>query len=65
MNMTTKVAEKLKINTRAFIVEAVRDILSDPDFGLKLTRKAGKRFKQAQTKKGKTFSLAEMRKKYC
>ena len=57
-------AEKLKVNAKAFIAEVVRDILSDPDFSLKLTRRAEKRLKQAQMRKGKTLSLVEMRKKY-
>ena len=63
-NMSIKVAKKLEISTKAFIVEAVRDIISDPDFGLKLTKEAERRLRQAQTSKGKISFLSEIKKKY-
>lgn len=62
--MSIKVVKKLEIDTKAFIVQAVKDIVSDLDFGLSLTKRAEKRLKQAQTRRGKTLSLSEVRKKY-
>lgn len=63
--MVAKVAEKLKASTKAFIVQAIRDIVGDPDFGFLLTQKAERRLKQAQQTKEKTVSLQDIKKKYC
>ncbi len=62
--MPTKVVNKLEPNTKAFIAEAIRDIVSDPDFGLELTEEAQKRLAKARTSRGKTVSLSEIKKKY-
>ncbi|MEK7192450.1 MAG: hypothetical protein AAB646_02975 [Patescibacteria group bacterium] len=62
--MTTKVSKRIETKTRVFIVEAVKDIVSDPDFGLELTKKAEKRLKQARGIERKTFLLSEIKKKY-
>lgn len=62
--MSIKTVEKLETKTRAFIAQAIKDIISDPDFGLELTKKAQHRLKQARAFKGKTISLQEIKKKY-
>lgn len=62
--MAVKTIQKLEVNTKAFIVQAIKDIVSDPDFGLQLTAQAVKRLEQAQTRKGKTISLSALKKKY-
>lgn len=62
--MITKVAKKLEVDTKAFIAQAVKDIISDPDFGLELSKKAEKRLRQVEAKRGKTSSLSDIKKKY-
>lgn len=62
--MTIKVAKKIEISTKTFIVQAIKDIMDDPDFGLELTKKTEKRLKQARTGKEKTTPLFEIKEKY-
>lgn len=62
--MTIKVAKKLEANTKTFIVQAIKDIVSDPDFGLDLTKIAEKRLSRARVGEEKTTTLSEIKKKY-
>jgi len=62
--MSIKIAGQLEIGTKAFIVQAIQDIMNDPDFGLKFTKNAGRRLQQASTKKEKFVSLLELKKRY-
>ena len=59
--MTTKVAERIGAHAKAFIVEAIRDIVSDPDFGLELTERAKERLQKVRSANGITISLAEIK----
>ena len=61
--MSVKTAEKLDSSTKEFIVRAIKDIVSDPDFGLGLTDKAKGRLRQASGEKGKTTPLSVIKKK--
>lgn len=63
--MVTKISKTIEANTKAFIVQAIKDIVSDPDFGLELTKRAEGRLKRAQTVNGKTTPLSEIKKAYC
>ncbi|GEM_PF-4535339 len=63
--MSTKTVKKVEVQTRMFIVQAIKDIVSDPDIGLKLTPKATTRLRQAaRAGERKTTALADIRKKY-
>ncbi|OGZ46629.1 MAG: hypothetical protein A3J54_01170 [Candidatus Ryanbacteria bacterium RIFCSPHIGHO2_02_FULL_45_13b] len=62
--MSVKTAKKLESYTRTFIVEAIKDIISDPDFGFELTERAKRRLTIARTTTGKGKSFSEVRKKY-
>ena len=62
--MNIKTAQKVEPNTKAFIVQAIQDIISDPDFGLEFTEGAIRRLKQASAKRIKTIPLSEIKKKY-
>lgn len=62
--MSLKTIGQLEIGTKAFIVQAIQDIMNDPDFGLRFTKSAERRFKQASIKKEKFVSLSEIKKQY-
>ena len=62
--MTTKEAP-ITPTLRAAIAESVREVLSDPDFGMELTASAKKRLRAAMKHSGRGKSLAEIRAKYC
>ena len=57
-------SQKLSEEMKMLITQAVRDTLSDPDFGRELTEKARKRLNQARTSRGKTIPFSEIKKKY-
>ncbi|PIS39449.1 MAG: hypothetical protein COT33_01890 [Candidatus Nealsonbacteria bacterium CG08_land_8_20_14_0_20_38_20] len=61
---TITIPRKLNKEVKIFIVQAIYEILSEPDFGLKLSEKAQKRLRQALISKQKTISLSEIKKKY-
>lgn len=63
--MTTGLKENIITpHTKAFIVEIVRDVLEDPDFGLELTAGAKKRLKGALKSAKKRMPLSEIKKRY-
>lgn len=61
---TTTISKKLTPQIKTFILRAIHEILSDPDFGLELSEKAKKRLRQAASSKQKTISFSEIKKKY-
>lgn len=65
--MPTKIAQEtsreLAPQAKAFIAQAIRDIMSDPDFGLELTSGAKKRLARARASK-RRVSLAEIKERY-
>jgi len=65
--MTTEILKRQLANPeiKTFIIEAVQEILTDPDFGLGLTARARKRLQLASRPAKKTISLPEIKKKYC
>lgn len=56
-------SQVLEGGIKAFIVQAIQEILQDPDFGLELTERAKGRLRQA-FRKQKTTSLVDIKKKY-
>lgn len=62
--MGTKVEQKLGLDTKSFIVHAIKDIVSDPDFGLELSESAKKRLRKEKVLNGKTVPFSEIKKKY-
>jgi hypothetical protein len=65
MRMTTAaILHKMPREARALIASVVREVLDDPDFGLKLTPTARRRLRAATRSTGKTVSLADIRKRY-
>lgn len=49
---------------RALVAEAAQEVLHDPDFGLELSVDAKKRLTRARSFRGKTVSLADIKKKH-
>lgn len=64
VHMSVKITEKLEPHTRTFIVEAIKDIMNDPDFGFELSERAKRRLTMAKTIKEKGKSFSEVKKKY-
>jgi predicted double-glycine peptidase len=62
MTVATKI--ELQLKTKAFIVEAMQEILEDPDFGYKFTEKAKRRLKEATKPAKKSISLSKIKGKY-
>ena len=58
------VPKRLTKAIKTFIIQTVKEVLNDPDFGLELSEKAKKRLHQALISKRKTISFSEIRKKY-
>ena len=58
------IAEQISLPVRAYIASALEELLSDPDLGLELSARAKKRIEKSARGGQKTFSLAEIRKKY-
>ncbi len=56
----------LKAQIRTAVIEVIREILDDPDYGLELTPYTIKRLKESlkSKKEGKVVSLEEIRNKY-
>ncbi len=61
---TIIIPKELTKEVKTFIVQAVNEVLNDPDFGLELSEKARKRLRQALTPKQKTISFSEIKRKY-
>ena len=61
---TITILKELNKEVKTFIVQAVNEVLNDPDFGLELSEKAKKRLSQASISKQKTVSFSEIKKKY-
>ena len=59
------IPRKLNKEVKTFIIQAIYEILNDPDFGLELSEKAKKRLRQSLISKQKTISLLEIKKRYC
>ncbi len=63
--MVTKIKkQKLETEVKAFIMQAIQEILDDSDFGLELSELAKKRLKRASSFRGKTLSFSEIKGKY-
>ncbi len=65
--MATTVKEKvLRIGPelKAEIVHSIREVLDDPDFGLKLSAKAKRRLNQARRSPGATIPLTELKRRF-
>ena len=58
------VPKKLTKEVKTFIIQTVKEVLNDPDFGLELSEKAKKRLHQALISKRKPISFSEIRKQY-
>ena len=58
------VPKRLTKEIKTFIIQTVKEVLNDPDFGLELSEKAKKRLHQALISKRKTISFSEIKKKY-
>lgn len=58
------IPKKITKEMKTFIVQAICEILSDPDFGLELNEKVKKRLRQALVSKQKTISFLEIKKRY-
>lgn len=61
--VATQDKKALSLEIRQQVVEVLRELISDPDFGLELTEKAKKRLRTARRIK-KGIPLAEIIKKY-
>jgi tripartite-type tricarboxylate transporter receptor subunit TctC len=61
---TITIPKKLNKEVKSFIVQAIYEVLNDPDFGLALNEKAKKRLRQALIPKQKTISFSEIKKRY-
>ncbi|OGF71880.1 hypothetical protein A3E06_00450 [Candidatus Giovannonibacteria bacterium RIFCSPHIGHO2_12_FULL_44_42] len=60
---TAILPKKLNREVKNYVVRAVNEVLSDPDFGLELSKEAQKRLCQAAKSK-KTVPFSEIKKKY-
>ena len=61
---TITIPKKLNKEVKSFIVQAIYEVLNDPDFGLELNEKAKKRLRRALISKQKTISFSEVKKRY-
>ena len=55
--------KNLKREVKSLVLQAVGDILNDPDLGLELTKKAKSRLRQSLKSK-KAVSFSEIKRKY-
>ncbi len=62
---TITLAEKLTPQTKSFIIQAIYEVLNDPDFGLELTKRAKQRLYRSLTLRRKTIPFTEIKKKHC
>ena len=61
---TVTLPKKLTKEVKTFIIQAIYEILNDPDFGLELNKKVQKRLRRALISKQKTILFSEIKKKY-
>lgn len=64
MNIKTTEKRALSLRERAFITQAVREVLEDPDFGFNLTPRAKKRLESARRAHGKRISFAQIKERH-
>lgn len=64
MATTAKKYKHIDFELKAYIVEAIHDVLKDPDFGLELTEQAKRRLRAAKNKTQKYYSHAEVLKRF-
>lgn len=60
---TATLPRRVEGETKSLIMQAVNEILSDPDFGLELTKEAKARLKKFARDR-KTIPFSEIKKKY-
>ena len=56
--------KNLKGEIKSLIVQAVQDVLGDPDFGLELSVEAKKRLHKEERGKAKLIPFSEIKQKY-
>jgi len=61
---TITIPKKLNKEVKTFIVQAVHEVLNDPDFGLELTAQAKKKLRQVSASGQKTVLFSEIKKKH-
>lgn len=61
---TLAIPKTLNKEMKTFVVQAINEVLNDPDFGLELSEKAKKRLRQANVSRRKTVYFSEIKKKY-
>lgn len=61
---TKTLSRQLNPEMKTFIMRAIQEILSDPDFGLELSEEAKRRLGQASRLRKKSIPLSEVKKKY-
>ncbi len=65
--MNTAIAKNIPPETKAWIIQAIQEVLEDPDFGLELTEQAKKRLRRMRNPKslrGKSVSSTDIIRKY-
>jgi len=63
--MSTKILiRQLNPEIKTFIMGAIQEILTDPDFGLELSAEPKRRLGQAPKLRKKAIPLSEIKKKY-
>lgn len=60
---TIALPRKLNGEVKSWVIQAVQDILNDPDFGLELTKQAKARLQKAKRVQ-KTIPFSEIKNKY-
>ena len=56
--------DKTTIEMKSLVMRAVRETLSDPDFGLELDNTVKRRLKKSRLSKSADVSLSEIKKRY-
>jgi hypothetical protein len=59
--IVTTLGRKATPAVRSIIVQAVQEVLGDPDFGLELSARAKRRLQQERTRKQKTVPFSEIK----
>ena len=59
-----KQLDNIQMFPKTLIMEAVYEVLHDPDFGLELTARAKKRLHQARDRHSRITPLVDIKKKY-
>ena len=62
--MPTLFSPKNINSLRPLIIQAVEEVLSDPDLGLELTEKAKRRLRAARKQNGTTIPFSQIKSKY-